>query len=95
MLRVIACPGAPACSSAWGETRALARRLSARLAPDRTLHVSGCSKGCASSEPADITIVHAADGCKLGFGLDVTQTSLAPADSIEATDRALTTSIAR
>jgi len=54
LLRIDACPGAPACRSATVDTRRMARRL-AGLAG--TLHVSGCAKGCARSAPADLTLV--------------------------------------
>ncbi|MEO0999947.1 MAG: precorrin-3B synthase [Pseudomonadota bacterium] len=58
-LSVDACPGAPACASAAGPTRPLARALAGR-AP--SLHVSGCAKGCARSGPAAVTLVAQADG---------------------------------
>jgi sulfite reductase beta subunit-like hemoprotein len=83
LLRVEACPGAPACASALGETRAFARALAtalplhAALTRGATLHVSGCDKGCACSGPASVTVVHAADGCKLGFSVDVAQLTAA------------------
>jgi precorrin-3B synthase len=54
LLRVDACPGAPFCTSATVETRALARHL-APLAKG-SLHVSGCAKGCARSGAADVTL---------------------------------------
>jgi precorrin-3B synthase len=54
LLRVDACPGAPFCTSATVETRALARRL-APLARG-SLHVSGCAKGCARAGAADVTL---------------------------------------
>ena len=62
LLDVDACPGAPSCASATVPTRSLARALAASLrhvAPAQrpSLHVSGCSKGCARSRPADITMV--------------------------------------
>ena len=57
LLRAVACPGAPACSSAHGETRELARELAPLLAAGETLHVSGCAKGCARSEPSDVVLV--------------------------------------
>jgi precorrin-3B synthase len=85
LLRVVACPGAPACSSACGETRELARTLSAVIQPAlASLHVSGCAKSCASSGASDITVVHAADGCKLGFGLSAAETALLSSLPIEA-----------
>ncbi|WP_395337470.1 cobalamin biosynthesis protein CobG [Novosphingobium sp. BL-8H] len=54
LLRVDACPGKPACSQASVVTRELARRI-APLVRGR-LHVSGCAKGCASSQPADVML---------------------------------------
>jgi precorrin-3B synthase len=54
LLRVDACPGAPFCPSATVETRALARRLAPLVRG--SLHVSGCAKGCARAQAADITL---------------------------------------
>ena len=56
LLRIDACPGAPACLSASVDTRRAARRLAASGFAG-TLHVSGCAKGCARSRPADLTLV--------------------------------------
>jgi precorrin-3B synthase len=56
LLRIEACPGAPACTSATVDTRADARRLAAMGLPG-TIHVSGCAKGCALSTPADLVLV--------------------------------------
>jgi precorrin-3B synthase len=56
LLRVEACPGAPACASATVDTRADARRLAA-IGFAGTIHVSGCAKGCARSAPADLVLV--------------------------------------
>ncbi len=56
LLRIEACPGAPACASATVDTRAEARRLAA-MGLAGTIHVSGCAKGCARSAPADLTLV--------------------------------------
>jgi len=93
-LRVIACPGAPACASAQGETRALAARLaselSRRLGAGATLHVSGCAKGCASSRAADFTLVHSAEGARLGLAADVASAALAPAVPLETACQRLT-----
>jgi len=55
LLRVDACPGAPACPAATVKTRTLARALAGRVNGD--LHVSGCAKGCARPRPADVTLV--------------------------------------
>jgi len=56
LLRIEACPGAPACSSATVDTRGDARRLAA-MGIAGTIHVSGCAKGCARSAPADLVLV--------------------------------------
>lgn len=64
LLRFAACPGAPWCRSAAGETRALARGLAAAWSDTLarvTVHVSGCRKGCAASHHSDLTLV-AEDG---------------------------------
>ena len=59
LLAIDACPGAPDCASATLETRAAARALAA-LAPAlpgvRSIHVSGCAKGCARSTAADLVL---------------------------------------
>lgn len=57
LLRVTACTGAPGCPQASVETRALARRLAPLLPHGKTLHVSGCAKGCAHPAPAELTLV--------------------------------------
>ncbi len=59
LLMVDACPGAPLCPQAQGETRTLAAALAPRL--NGPLHVSGCAKGCARRTPARVTLV-ARDG---------------------------------
>ena len=56
LLRIEACPGAPACKSSSVDTRHDARRLAAR-GFDGTIHVSGCAKGCARSTAADLTLI--------------------------------------
>ena len=56
LLRLEACPGAPACRSSTVDTRRDARRLAARGFAG-TIHVSGCAKGCARSTPADLVLV--------------------------------------
>jgi precorrin-3B synthase len=56
LLRIEACPGAPACKSSSVDTRGDARRLAAR-GFNGAIHVSGCAKGCARSAPADLTLV--------------------------------------
>jgi precorrin-3B synthase len=93
-LELVACSGSPACRSAHGETRELARRLgrwlqgSPRL--QATLHVSGCEKSCARDEAADITLVHAPDGLRLGFGRDVRGTLASRPVSLDGVHQQLT-----
>ena len=71
LLRAIACPGAPACASAYGPTRPLARQLARELLPlmdaDARLHVSGCSKRCAHDGTATVTLVHDPAGSQLVY----------------------------
>ncbi|SHH61257.1 cobalamin biosynthesis protein CobG [Cognatishimia maritima] len=55
ILMVSACPGAPLCTAASVETRALARKIAGRT--DASLHVSGCAKGCAHPRKAGLTLV--------------------------------------
>jgi precorrin-3B synthase len=50
-----ACPGAPFCPQAQAATRDIARALAPRVSG--SLHVSGCSKGCARMGAADVTLV--------------------------------------
>ncbi len=50
-----ACPGAPFCPQAQVETREIARALAPRV--NGSLHVSGCTKGCARMGAADVTLV--------------------------------------
>ncbi|MEM1072837.1 MAG: precorrin-3B synthase [Pseudomonadota bacterium] len=57
LLRVQACPGEPKCMQAQAATRSLARHLAPQLQEDKTLHVSGCEKGCAAPGPSDVTVV--------------------------------------
>lgn len=66
---VIACAGAPICSSAHLAARAIApliaRRVAHRLSPSFQIHVSGCAKGCAHAGPAALTIVGSPNVCSL------------------------------
>ncbi len=67
--RVIACPGAPICASAYMAARALAPSIAAETGafPDdaATIHISGCAKGCAHPSAAALTIVGTPEGCAL------------------------------
>ncbi len=61
-LSVVACPGAPECPQAQGETRAHLARLAPlaqKLAEQDGvgLHVSGCGKGCARPKGSAVTLV--------------------------------------
>ena len=58
-LSVEVCPGAPHCPSASVRTRDLADRLvrGGAWSGGKTLHISGCAKGCAAPEARDICIV--------------------------------------
>ncbi len=56
-LTVFACVGAPSCAGASVATRATAARLASLMPPGRTLHVSGCGKGCAHAGPAALTLI--------------------------------------
>ena len=60
VLRIAACPGAPDCASSSVDTRGDARRLAAYAAArsyDGSIHMSGCAKGCARSDPSDLVLV--------------------------------------
>jgi precorrin-3B synthase len=60
LLQIEACPGAPGCPSTTLDTRGDGRRIAGLLPRFRfngTVHVSGCAKGCAKSEPADLVLV--------------------------------------
>lgn len=67
--RVVACAGAPICSSAHIAARAIAPVVAQALAPHlrcpATIHISGCAKGCAHPAPAALTIVGTPGGCAL------------------------------
>ena len=64
-LRVLACSGAPACPQALQQTRSLASRLAPHVPKGKLVHVSGCGKGCAHPETADLTL----SGTQLGFAI--------------------------
>ena len=62
LLRIDACPGLPSCAQSSVATRADATQLARAGLPDHlSVHVSGCTKGCARPEPRAITLV-GADG---------------------------------
>ncbi|WP_254796823.1 precorrin-3B synthase [Sulfitobacter albidus] len=82
LLRITACTGAPRCEQALQETRALGRALAPHLGAGATLHISGCTKGCAHPRPAPLTLTGQARGFALihnGTAADTPiRTGLAP-----------------
>jgi precorrin-3B synthase len=66
---VIACAGAPICSSAHIAARAIAPRIAKIVAPQLSaafdIHISGCLKGCAHAKATALTVVGSPDGCAL------------------------------
>ncbi len=71
LMRIQACPGHPACRSAHADTRTDAKAIAGWMAAtgfSGTAHVSGCAKGCASSAPADLTLVGVPGGYRLMRG---------------------------
>jgi precorrin-3B synthase len=58
-LRVVACPGAPACAHAQAPLHGDAARWAALLPEGEgvALHLSGCAKGCAHSQSTALTLV--------------------------------------
>lgn len=67
LMRIDACAGAPACPQGAIETRTIARRLAPCLS-GRSLHVSGCAKGCARAAAADIVVTGHGGRFGLSFG---------------------------
>jgi precorrin-3B synthase len=67
--RIVACAGAPICSSAYIAARALAPQIAGIAAAHhdgaRQIHISGCAKGCAHAGSAALTIVGSPAGCAL------------------------------
>ena len=70
LMRIAACPGAPACARATTDTRRDARAIAAAapalLDGSLGMHVSGCAKGCARPGASGLVLV--ADG-KGAYGL--------------------------
>jgi precorrin-3B synthase len=66
---VVACAGAPVCASAKIPARTLAPAISKSAAylldGSITIHISGCSKGCAHPAAAALTVVGGERGCDL------------------------------
>lgn len=87
-LRISACTGAPGCGQAAGVTRDLARRLADVLPAGQTLHVSGCSKGCAHPAPTLTVVATAA-----GYNLIHHGNAASPPDGVGLTPAELATQI--
>ncbi|HMK70563.1 MAG TPA: precorrin-3B synthase [Xanthobacteraceae bacterium] len=66
---VVACAGAPSCTSAHMAARAIAPAIAQASAPHLSrsfvVHISGCVKGCAHPASAALTIVGTPTGCAL------------------------------
>lgn len=65
LLRIVACTGAPRCAQGLRKTHSLGRTLAPFLGPGQTLHISGCTRGCAHPHPAPLTITGQKDGYAL------------------------------
>jgi precorrin-3B synthase len=64
--RVVACAGAPICTSGEIAARAMAPALSdaaGKLSANEVIHVSGCAKGCAHPGPAAVAVFGRDGGC--------------------------------
>lgn len=82
LLNVIACTGAPGCPQALRPTRTLARALAPRVT--KTLHVSGCAKGCAHPGPAPLTLTATPDGWRIiANGTAAAEGPAVPEDQLE------------
>ena len=69
--KIAACPGKPACNSASVKTHALGETAAENIADlldgSFTLHLSGCTKGCAHPAKAFVNLVGMNDGAALIF----------------------------
>jgi precorrin-3B synthase len=83
---IIACPGKPACASGLIAARALAMEVAPYLsAQSKTIHISGCAKGCAHPAPAALTVVGTERGCGIvhdGSARATPHRHVAPADAV-------------
>lgn len=64
-LAIAACTGKPACASGHFDSRAVARTIAAQvpeLTHGRSIHISGCPKGCARPAKANLVLVGQPDG---------------------------------
>ena len=67
-LRVSACIGNRGCASGLIDARAIGAALAEKMPMGQHLHVSGCSKGCAHPQRADMTMVGVPQGIGLVIG---------------------------
>ncbi|AHB48207.1 precorrin-3B synthase [Hyphomicrobium nitrativorans NL23] len=82
LIAIDACPGTSACRSAWADTRHTARQIAAQmpLPGIGSVHVSGCAKGCARSQAADLVLVAG----PAGFGIVRHGTAAGTPDAVVA-----------
>jgi precorrin-3B synthase len=83
---VVACAGAPACNSAMLSTRQLAAQVAEAAGPildgSITIHLSGCTKGCAHPGAAGLTLVGPDRLVVQGRASDAPQARISPTDFI-------------
>ena len=83
---VVACAGAPACNSAMLPTRKLAAQVAEAAGPfldgSITIHLSGCTKGCAHPGAAGLTLAGPDRLVVHGRASDAPQGRISPADFI-------------
>jgi len=88
-LHIAACPGTPACASGKIETRTIAEYIAATQAGfldgSFTLHISGCTKGCAHPSAAALTMAGREGGT--GLVINGSAKALSP-DSASCNDAA-------
>jgi precorrin-3B synthase len=78
--RIVACAGAPICASGQIPARALAPLLAdaaTNLSAGGVIHLSGCAKGCAHPQPAQVAVVGCAGLCDIAVD-GVSAGSVAP-----------------
>lgn len=89
-LAVAACSGAPGCEAGTTDTHADARAIAdaahSLLAAGRTVHVSGCAKGCAHPSRADVTLTGRDGGYDIALnalpGAPPTYAGLSPEEAV-------------
>ncbi len=69
-LRIVACAGAPACTSATIHAKEIAAEIagSATLPESGLVHVSGCEKGCSKPPSAAFSIIGTSEGARIVDG---------------------------